>query len=73
MHADCERDIIIYALLGINVSHLPHTVVQEIFMLKIICVKKIRVDKLFDPLNFLRKMFYSRVKFSRLVSTAKLF
>ena len=53
------------------------TVDREIFMLKIIRIKNFRVDKFswFRSILeiFLRKMFYSRVKFSRLVSTAKLF
>ena len=54
-----------------------YTVDREIFILKIIRVKNFRVDKfswfrsIFEI--FLRKMFYSCVKFSQLVSTVKLF
>ena len=46
-------------------------------MLKIVLVKNFRVDKFsrfrFILEIFLRKMFYSRVKYLRLVSTVKLF
>ena len=54
-----------------------HTVDREIFTLKIIRVKNFRVDK-FSRLRpileiFQLKIFYSRVKFSGLVSTVKLF
>ena len=50
---------------------------QEIFTLKIIRVKNFRVDK-FSRFRsiltiFLCKMFHLRVKFSWLISTAKLF
>ena len=53
------------------------TVDREIFTLKIFHVKKFRVDK-FSRFRsilkiFLRKLFYSCVQFSQLVSTAKLF
>ena len=56
---------------------INNTVHWEIFTLKIICVKNFRVDK-FSRFRsileiFLRKMFYSRVQFSQLVSTVKLF
>ena len=53
------------------------TVDREIFTLKIILTKNFHADK-FSRFRsileyFLCKMFYSRVKFSRLVSTTKLF
>ena len=53
------------------------TVDRDIFTLKIIRVKNFCVDK-FSRFRlileiFLRKLFYSRVKFSRSVSTTKLF
>ena len=56
---------------------LETTVDREIFMLKIIRVKNFSVDKFSQFRSileiFLRKMFCLHVKFSRLVSTAKLF
>ena len=53
------------------------TVDREIFTLKIFQVKNFRVDK-FSQFHsilkiFLHKLFYSRVQFLQLVSTAKLF
>ena len=66
-----------YRMLKDFVKLKTGTVDREIFMLKIIHVKNFRVDKFLQFHSileiFLRKMFYLHVKFSRLVSTAKLF
>ena len=54
-----------------------YTIDREIFTLKIICAKNFRVDKFlrFGSIIeiFWSKLFHSRVKFSRSVSTAKLY